>query len=158
MNGDESKAQACQNLWNRISKKGIFMSDKKKISKQTVVFWAVTGPLVVNLFVSGVGALTQQEFLVEAMQSIEFPLYVMRILGIAYVLALIAIIAPGRPLLKEWAYAGVVFAMSGAIASHISIGDTLGNTAPSVILMFLAITSYKLRPPNRRLVFQSTEG
>ena len=133
------------------------MSNKKKISKK-VVFWAVTGPLALNLFVSGLGALTRQDFLIEAMQSIGYPLYVMRILGVAYVLASIAIIAPGRPLLKEWAYAGVIFAMAGAIASHVSINDTFANAAPALILMSLVTASYMLRPPSRRLVLQAVES
>ena len=127
------------------------------MSMKSIAYWGVTGLLTVILAFSGIGALTKQDFLIEAMQNIRFPLYVMRILGTAYVLGAIAIFAPGFPLLKEWAYAGVVFAMLAAFASHISIGDTFANTAPPFVILLIAGASYVLRPDSRRLALSSTE-
>lgn len=54
--------------------------------------------------------------------------------------------------MKEWAYAGVVFAMTGTFASHLFAGDGFAESAPSVALTALAIASYVLRPADRRLV------
>ncbi|MES2617818.1 MAG: DoxX family protein, partial [Bacteroidota bacterium] len=55
------------------------------------------------------------------------------------------------PLLKEWAYAGFFFAMSGAIMSHIASGNSAGEIFPPVLLLVLTITSWYFRPANRKL-------
>ena len=116
-----------------------------------IAYWVVTGILAFMMLFSGIGALTKQKFLIEATLHIGFPLYVMNILGIAYVLAAIAILIPGFLRSKEWAYAGIVFAMIGALASHVSIGDSLAISAPVLLILALAVASYKLRPKSRRL-------
>ena len=121
------------------------------MSPRTVGYWAITGLLAVVLFGSGVGALTQQESLVEIMVHLGFPIYVMRILGAWYVSAAVALVVPGLPRVKEWAYAGVVFAMSGAFAAHLFAGDAIADWAPSLVLTSLAVASYVLRPASRRL-------
>lgn len=67
------------------------------------------------------------------------------------VLAVIALLAPRTPRLKEWAYAGAVFDFTGAAASHIAVGDSAGDIATPLILTLVAIASWALRPPSRRL-------
>ena len=124
---------------------------------KSITYWAVTGLLTFVLLYSGIGALTKQEFLIESMHNISFPLYVMNILGTAYVLGAIAIIIPGIPWFKEWAYAGVVFAMTAAFASHVFIGDTFANMAPPLVILTLNIASYMLRPNSRRIVTNRSE-
>lgn len=119
---------------------------------KSIAYWSATGLLTFILLFSGIGALTKQAFLIEAMHNIDFPLYVMNILGTDYTLAAIAIIVPGFPRLKEWAYAGVVFAMTAAFASHVSIGDTFANMAPPLVILSITVVSYLLRPTSRRLV------
>jgi len=132
------------------------MEKKLGMNMKSIAYWAVTGLLTFILSFSGIGALTRQEFLIEAMQHIGFPLYVMPILGTAYVLAAIAIIVPGLPRLKEWAYAGVIFAMTGAFASHVSIGDSFAEMAPPLVILSLNVASYVLRPNSRRIVTTNT--
>ena len=121
------------------------------MNARTVGYWASTGLLSVALFGSGLGALTRQEFLVEAMEHIGFPLYVMRILGTWYVIAAVALVVPAFPRVKEWAYAGIIFAMTGALASHYFSGDGIADFVPPVVLASLAVASYLLRPASRRL-------
>ena len=133
------------------------MTEKKKsMNMKTITYWSSTVLLAFILLFSGIGALTKQEFLIEAMHNIDFPLYVMNILGTAYTLAAIAIIAPSLPKVKEWAYAGVVFAMIAAFVSHVSIGDTFANMAPPIVILFITVVSYLLRPNNRKLMLQTT--
>ena len=120
----------------------------KKI--KAIAYWVVTVLLVVQLAFSGIWALIKLDFLVEAMLHIGLPLYMMNILGLSYVLGAIAIIVPGFLKLKEWAYAGVFFAMSGALLSHIMIGDGFEEAFPPVVILLLSIASYHLRPENRR--------
>ena len=136
------------------------MENTKKLAMniRPIAYWLITGILTFILSFSGIGALTRQEFLIEAMKHIGFPLYVMNILGIAYVLAAIAIIVPRLPQLKEWAYAGVVFAMVGAFTSHVSIGDTLAISAPTLVILSLTVASYILRPNSRRLVIRAKDN
>jgi hypothetical protein len=73
------------------------------------------------------------------------------ILGAAQVGAVLAIVAPGLTVLKEWAYVGCFFLWSGAVVSHLVLGD--GAKAWSVPLVFglLAVASWALRPADRRL-------
>jgi len=123
---------------------------KKRGKIKTTTFWVVTGLLVFQLAFSGIGALIKLDFLVASMHHLDLPLYIMNILGLAYVLGAIAIIVPGFSKLKEWAHAGVVFAMSAALMSHIMVGDGFEEAFPSLLIMSLNIASYLLRPDNRR--------
>jgi len=54
--------------------------------------------------------------------------------------------------LKEWAYAGFFFAMSGAVYSHLAVGDGLTAILPALLLTVLTLVSWYLRPEGRRLV------
>lgn len=131
------------------------MKEKKTaINIKTIAYWSVTSLLTFILLFSGIAALTKQEFLIESMHNIDFPLYVMNILGTDYVLGAIAIIIPGFPKLKEWVYAGVVFAMTAALSSHIAIGDTFVNMVLPIVILLLTIASYVMRPNSRRLLIQ----
>lgn len=128
------------------------------MNKQTIGYWTSTGFLTLALTFSGLGALSKQQFLIDAMTNLGFPLYVMKILGSSYILATIAIIIPKQPRIKEWAYAGVFFAMSGAIASHALAGDAFSEHVPSILIMSLAIASYILRPRDRRIALPVQVG
>ena len=123
---------------------------KKQKKIKTIAYWIVTGLLVFQLAFSGIGALIKLDFLVESMRHLDLPLYIMNILGSAYVLGAIAIIVPGFLKLKEWAYAGVVFAMTAALLSHIMIGDGFEEAFPAAAILSLNVASYLLRPDNRR--------
>ena len=120
----------------------------KKI--KTIAYWVVSGLLVFQLAFSGIGALIKLDFLIESMRHLDLPLYIMNILGSAYVLGAITIIVPGFLKLKEWAYAGVVFAMTAALLSHIMIGDGFEEAFPAAAILSLNVASYLLRPDNRR--------
>ena len=74
----------------------------------------------------------------------------MTILGVWKILGVIAILIPKYPLLKEWAYAGFFFAMSGAIISHIAIGDSILKILPPLLLLVLTVISWYFRPENKK--------
>lgn len=80
-----------------------------------------------------------------------YPSYFLVILGVWKLLGMLALLAPRFPRLKEWAYAGVFFADTGAIASHLIVGYRLGELAILVPLTGLTVVSWWLRPPSRRL-------
>ncbi len=116
-----------------------------------VGYWLTTGLLAVAMFGSGLGAVTQQEFLVEIMEHLGYPRYMMSIMGTWYISAAVALVVPGLARVKEWAYAGIIFAMTGAFASHLFSGDAIADYAPSLVIASLAVSSYVLRPASRRL-------
>ena len=72
------------------------------------------------------------------------------LLGIGKLLGVIAVLIPKFPLLKEWAYAGFFFIMSGAIFSHIASGDVINAIFPSLLLLILTVISWYFRPASRR--------
>jgi DoxX-like protein len=71
-------------------------------------------------------------------------------------LGVVALLIPKFPLLKEWAYAGFFFIMTGAIFSHIAIGDTATEILPSLLLLLLTVTSWYFRPANRKIILPSS--
>jgi uncharacterized membrane protein len=79
-----------------------------------------------------------------------YPVYVMTILGVWKILGVIAVLVPKYPLLKEWAYAGFFFTMSGAMISHIVVHDPFSEIFPSVLLLTLTVVSWNFRPESRR--------
>ncbi len=121
------------------------------MSNKTKAYFAVTALVSLALAGSGVANVTLQEPIVESMKALGFPLYLPRILGTWKILAAVALIAPGFPRLKEWAYAGVFFNLTGAAISHAAAGDPIATIFPPLGLLALVMISYALRPEGRKL-------
>jgi hypothetical protein len=81
-----------------------------------------------------------------------YPIYFLTILGVWKTLGVVAKLIPRFPLLKEWAYAGFFFVMSGAIFSHIAVGDRVIEILPSLLLLILTVVSWYFRPANRKVI------
>ena len=81
-----------------------------------------------------------------------YPVYVLTILGTWKLLGAIAILIPKYPLLKEWAYAGMFFLLTGALFSHITSGHPWYELLPAILLLILTILSWYFRPANRKLL------
>jgi hypothetical protein len=121
------------------------------MNRSHIAYWITTGIFCLVVAFSGFSHFTHQEMMVEAMTFLGYPLYFMTIIGLAKMLGVVAVLAPGYPLLKEWAYAGLVFNLSGAVASHAFSGDPLSHTIRPAFVLALCVASYLLRPANRRL-------
>jgi hypothetical protein len=80
-----------------------------------------------------------------------YPAYFMNILGVWKILGAIVILAPRTPVLKEWAYAGMVFDISSAIFSHMALLDGCLKVIIPVALLFVVALSWSLRPHSRKL-------
>jgi len=122
------------------------------MSKQTIGYWAATGFLATELVAGGILELCHSNVafgIVTTINHLGYPVYVLNILGVWKLLGTIALLVPRFPILKEWAYAGVTFNMTGAIFSHLCSGDGVTKVLPP--LMFLAVTavSWALRPASR---------
>jgi uncharacterized membrane protein YphA (DoxX/SURF4 family) len=115
-----------------------------------IAYWVTTGLLALECEVGGVmGALRLSPFS-EIMAHLGYPSYFMTIIGVWYILAGIALLVPQFPRLKEWAYAGLVFVYTGAIASHLAVGDPAATLVGPMIFTGLAAASHVLRPSDRR--------
>ena len=85
-------------------------------------------------------------------KQLGYPIYFLTILGIWKILGVIAVLIPKYPLLKEWAYAGFFFIMSGAAFSHIASGNPPSEILPSLLLLTLTVVSWYFRPVDRKIM------
>lgn len=81
-----------------------------------------------------------------------YPGYLLTILGIWKILGVIAVLIPRFPVLKEWAYAGFFFAMSGAVFSHFAAGDGAVEFFGPTLLIVLTGISWYFRPADRKVI------
>ncbi|SRR5258706_7181470 len=123
---------------------------------RTIGYWAATGLLAVAFLAGGAAELTSAPDVVAITLALGYPAYVLTILGIWKVLSVPALLAPRLPRLKEWAYAGVFFDLTGAAASHAFSGDSAAKIATPLVLLLLAGASWALRPASRALPSDST--
>ena len=128
---------------------------------RSLVYWTTTGALVFVLLSGGIGELLHLWGTLETVSILGYPPYILTILGAWKILAALALLAPGFPRLKEWAYAGIVFSMTGAAASHVFAAD-YGPFAFHVVvtlgLALLALAARALQPRSavRSTVLQTT--
>ncbi|MEZ4241446.1 MAG: DoxX family protein [Myxococcota bacterium] len=116
---------------------------------RTVGYWISTGLFCLALTGSGLGHLSGA--MEEGMAHLGYAPYVSTILGTWKVLGVIALLAPGLPRLKEWAYAGFLFNLTGAAWSHLASGDGAGGAVAPAVLLGIMAASWWLRPPSRVL-------
>lgn len=121
---------------------------------KTIAYWTATAIVVFGLLPGGVMEVAHQRDAVAGIVQLGYPPYFVTILGIWKLLGAVALLVPGFPRLKEWAYAGAFFDFTGAAASLAACGD-YGKfgflfIAPLIFAIF-AIASWALRPPTRRL-------
>ena len=119
--------------------------------RNKIIYWIATLWLALGMVSTGIVQLMKVEAEREAFTHLGYPLYMMSILGVWKLLGVIAVLVPRFPLLKEWAYAGFFFAMSGAIVSHITMGDPVTQILPSLLLLTLTIVSWYFRPADRKV-------
>jgi len=86
------------------------------------------------------------------MTRLGYPVYLLTILGVWKLLGVVAVLIPKFPLLKEWAYAGFFFAMSGAVYSHIASGNSVNEIFPPLLLLILTMVSWYFRPADRKII------
>ena len=119
-------------------------------------YWITTGLLVFGMVAGGTGQILQAKFNADGMVHLGYPMYMMPILGTWKLLGVVAILIPGYGLLKEWAYAGFFFLLTGGVVSHIAAGDTFGAWMPVFIFAVLTVLSWYLRPASCKLAILNT--
>ena len=113
-----------------------------------VTYWIATGLVAAMSLFAGFAYLSGSEQAVAGFTHIGYPQQLRILLGIAKPLGAIALLMPGWPRLKEWAYAGFTFAWIAATVAHYRAGDGAEGLAPVVLLVLLGV-SYATRPAGR---------
>lgn len=120
--------------------------------RDKIIYWVATIWLALGMASTGIVQLIKWEDEVTNFTNLGYPAFLMALLGTWKVLGVIVILIPKYPLLKEWAYAGFFFAMSGAIISHLAIGDEASTLFGPTLLLILTVVSWYFRPAGRKLV------
>jgi uncharacterized membrane protein YphA (DoxX/SURF4 family) len=119
-----------------------------------IIYWIATIWLALGMVATGAGQVIKMKAGqggVEMITHLGYPVYLLTLLGVWKILGIIALLIPKFPLLKEWAYAGFFFVMSGAIFSHTATGDPLSALFPSLLLLILTVVSWYFRPAYRKI-------
>lgn len=124
----------------------------EKLKRNKIIYWIFTIWLCLGMVSSGIVQLLKVKEEVDLFTRLGYPLYFLSMLGICKLLAVTVVLVPKLPLLKEWAYAGFFFAMSGALYSHIVSGSHMNEIFPPVLLLVLTAISWYFRPADRRLI------
>jgi uncharacterized membrane protein len=122
--------------------------------RNKIIYWVATGLLALGMLQSGILAVLRTKDWVDLITPLGYPVYFLTILGTWKILGVIAILIPRFKLLKEWAYAGFFFAMSGALISHLACGDyaTKAIMGPLFQIVFIVLSWY-FRPADRKITF-----
>jgi len=125
---------------------------------KTIAYWVTTvfGPA--SFVVGGIIGLTRGAEMLSELAHLGYPSYFSTILGAWKLLGAIAIVVPRFPRLKEWAYAGFFFDLTGAAFSHASAGDGAGAILAPLVFLALVGASWILRPESRDLKVLSVTG
>lgn len=120
--------------------------------RNKIIYWITTLWLALGMFSTGIVQLMKIQEEVDNMTHLGYPLYLLTLLGIWKILGVGAVLIPKFTLLKEWAYAGFFFAMSGAVISHIAIDGFTGKVFPPLLLLVLTVLSWYFRPDDRKII------
>lgn len=128
------------------------------MNMKSIGYWVATTLIALETFVGGVTDLVHGGTelvaglpVVGVVTHLGYPVYILWILGVWKLLGAVVIVVPGLPRLKEWAYAGVFFELTGAAASYVLHGEITSDLAAPLILAALAMMSWALRPEGRVL-------
>lgn len=120
--------------------------------RNKIIYWIATVWLALGMLSTGIVQVIKMEEEVESFSELGYPGYLLTLLGAWKILGVVAVLIPRFPLIKEWAYAGFFFTMSGAIISHIAVGDPMAEVFPPLLLLTLTVVSWYFRPAERKVM------
>jgi hypothetical protein len=120
--------------------------------RKLIWYWIITGILSFCIFSGGLAQAVQVKGVVQGFKPLGYPTYFISLIGVWKVLGIIAILIPKFKLLKEWAYAGIFFTMSGAVISHIASNDVSVQIIAPIVLAIFTVLSWYLRPADRKII------
>ena len=120
--------------------------------RNKIIYWIATVWLALGMVSTGIVQLIKlKEEVDKTSLHLGYPVYFLTIIGIWKLLGSVAVLIPKTGLLKEWAYAGFSFVMTGAIFSHFAIGDVAMEYFGPTLLLLLTFLSWYFRPADRRV-------
>jgi uncharacterized membrane protein YphA (DoxX/SURF4 family) len=120
--------------------------------RNKIIYWASTIWLALGMVSTGIVQLLRVKEDVNFIIQMGYPDYFLTIIGTWKILGAIAVLIPKFTLLKEWAYAGFFFIMSGAVFSHIATDNSMNEIFPAILLLALTVISWYFRPANRKII------
>lgn len=122
------------------------------MEKRKIAYWIITVLLSFCIFSGGLMQALLVKEVIQGFKPLGYPTYFISLIGIWKMLGIIAILLPGFKLLKEWAYAGLFFTMTGAAISHIASNDISAQIIAPIVLAICTVLSWYLRPADRKVV------
>ncbi|MFB2118859.1 DoxX family protein [Parapedobacter sp. 2B3] len=119
--------------------------------KSKIIYWVATLFLSLGMLAGGTQQMLQIGGYNEIVTRLGYPLYMLSIIGVWKILGVVAILLPRFPLVKEWAYAGFFFVMTGAAISHVAVKEPFVEVVPSLTLLTAIIVSWYFRPASRKV-------
>ena len=119
--------------------------------RNKIIYWVATILFSFGMLASGIQQVMRTQAMVDILTKLGYPPYFMTILGIWKILGVVAILIPGFKLVKEWAYAGFFFVMTGALISHLIVGDGGKAILGPLFQTVFIILSWYFRPANRKI-------
>lgn len=114
------------------------------MSRRTI-FWMTTAVIAIVYFITGLGNILPVAHIAQDMAHLGYPTYFLKIIGVWKILAAIVIVIPNIPLIKEWAYAGMMLDLTGAAFSRFAIGDPLPQIIIPLCIAMLVTVNHLLR-------------
>jgi hypothetical protein len=120
--------------------------------RNKIIYWVATIWLALGMVSTGIVQLIPLEEEAVKMKVLGYPMYFLTIIGVWKMFGVLAILFPKLPLLKEWAYAGFFFLISGAVFSHLASGDSANEYFGPILLLLLTVISWYFRPADRKII------
>lgn len=121
-----------------------------------IIYWVSTLWLALGMTSTGIVQLIKIDEEVDLMARLGYPGYMLTILGTWKLLGVVAVLVPRFPLIKEWAYAGFFFNMSGAVISHLISGSDPKEHFGPILLIALTVVSWYFRPADRKIALANS--
>jgi hypothetical protein len=121
------------------------------VNTRAVTYRIATAITAFVMATGGLAYVLGAQWAVSGVLDLGYPRYVVTLLGAWKLLGVLAILWPGFPRLKEWAYAGIAFDLSGAAVSHLAVDDPFWHLPLTLGLLAVAFVSWALRPAGRVL-------
>lgn len=123
--------------------------------RNKIIYWVSTGLLSIGMLGSGIAQILHLPEMNELITHVGYPSYFMTIIGVWKILGVIVILLPKFKLLKEWAYAGFFFLMTGALISHLAMGDAGKAIFGPLFQTVFILLSWYFRPSDRKISYEN---
>ena len=129
--------------------------------RDKIIYWIATIWLALGMLSTGLVQLfkaKEGQGGVDMITHLGYPVYLLTLLAAWKILGVVAILIPRFPLVKEWAYAGFFFMMTGALFTHVAAGNSMSEMIPSLLLLTLTLASWYFRPLDRKIIPVKSSG